>query len=314
MEENKKKDNPLSVRVDSDLKEKFDALTEGKGLTKKTMMEHLILSYIKQEEDNEREDVLHFKSEVNLISTSLNDILSIIEKMVSKSQNTVISQKENYEQQIKNLNNQLNTYKEKIEELENKYDLFEAAQEGYEAKKVEMDEEIHNLQQKLNEERKYCDEANHKHRVLLEQLNDLRGIERQNESLNNDRKELNQEKKKLENSIKGKEDEINSLVRRLQLVSEEKDNTIKILEQRLEAFNHSLIEKNKFLEQEKDEIESNIRKELELEAKETQLQFQTQYNELQIKNMENMKLILEKDTIIQELRKELALKDNNTII
>lgn len=286
-------ENPLSVRVAPQYKDKFEKLTQELGISKKMLLETLITSFIKKDQQNQREAQLGFANEVNLIAANLEEILTLFSKIAAKSQDTVGSLKSSYEQQIANLENQLKTREAKIQSLEEQNQSFKAtaqaaqlSQEKLEKKQVELEEAITVKEAELKS-------LNYKNLELLEQLNMQRKIERENLTLRNESEKSTAELKQLKEALEAAYTEAGHLRKKLNQLED-------ALGEAKKNENETLIQ-----------MEKRLRHEADLDKKTALLQFQTDYNNLQGENLRNLGEINRQASEIFELKSRLAEAKNN---
>lgn len=300
---NSKDKGPLQARVDDLYRDLFDEeLEKHPEMKKKRLMEEMIYSYVRNREKSEQEKLLSFSGEINLIATELDNILRIFKNIASKSQDTVGSQKNYYEQAIKNVNDQLEAAKLSINNLSEKNKLLEddnnrlklqidgllETEAAFKSSSDKKDNQIKDLKIKSND--------------LLEEIRALKNVEKENVQLSNELSKSSETIKKLESMSYDKDSELH----KLNLKATELTETITSLK-RTHAEELKDI-KSKHQDDIKD-IETKICKELELDKKSELLDQQQRYNELQMKyndlQVEHMKTLNE----ISNNKKSSSLKD-----
>ncbi|MEN8907061.1 MAG: hypothetical protein ABF289_13965 [Clostridiales bacterium] len=281
---NKKDNNPLSVRVDPYYKEVFENLIKKKKVPKKVLLETMISSYVDVGNESERESNISFSNEINLIAGNLNEIMSIFKTMTTKSQDTVGSQKSFYEQKIKNLETKLKMFENSNIEISEKFKLLELAYNNINSDKEKLEKKTKNLDEiEVISERKISVYIR-KNAELLEQINSLRKIEKENALLNGKLEKIINENKILKTSLEDKIFESDRL-KKIKISMEESMNEIKNRK-----------------EEEFKELELLIRKEADIDKKMEILHLQIKYNKLQAENIKNLEIINKKSKEISRLK------------
>jgi chromosome segregation ATPase len=290
-----KSGNPLSVRIDPYFKEKFEALTKELGLSKKMLFENLILSYLRKDEQNQREANLNLTNEINLIATNLEELLTIFSKMAAKSQDTIGSLKSDHAQQLTNLETKNHTLTNKVTELTEKSQLLETANQGYNSSKKQLEQTIAELEQKILSNNEAVQKENYKNLELLEQLNQLRHVERENLFLKTEATKSTQEIKTFQDRLDETQAEVLQLRKKIANLKEEQADwktkqTAALQEQ-----------------------ETRIRREARLDQKTALLQLQTEYNKLQTENLHCLGKLNQKAAELAELKLQLRESGSNAI-
>lgn len=288
VEENKKDNNPLSVRVDPSYKEKFEELIKQKGVPKKTLLEAMISSYIETSRGDERESNISFVNEINLIAGNFNEIMNVFKTMATKSQDTIGSQKSFYEQKTKNQEITIQKLEDNSTSLERAVKELELGNNNNKSEREKLEKAI----QKLNE----VDSSNEKDVAvyirknvnLLEKLSVLQNQEKDNVILKAEIEKANNEAKVLKSSIE-------------ELTYENKKLLKRIYD--LDEFITEM--KNKKTEEFK-EFETVIQKQAEVDKKLEVLKLQLQYNELQVENLKNLGTINKQSEEITVLKIKLG--------
>jgi chromosome segregation ATPase len=306
--------SPIPIRANEEYKGHFRDISKSFN-TQKECFEFIIDSYLYKEKQKEREDSLSFKSEIGLISSNLDNILRIFKSIATKSQDTVGSIENNYAQQIENLNRDNNTavlekdgiiksLEQKVEELTNANELLQAANKGYTLEKNQLLDDIENLKIELT---KYKD----KNTDLINDLHELRNIERQNLALTS-------EKAQLLNELKVKDKEIQDINR----ILHSKDNEIQHLTSQKNNLNAELKDISSKLKDEIAEVTEKSNNQInDLKVKDKEIEdinriLHSKEDEIQHLTSQNNKLNAELKDISSKLKDEIAEvteKSNNQI-
>lgn len=262
--------NPLSVRVDNQYKEIFNILIKEKGFTKKQLLENMITSYAQNDTQKHREENINFANEINLISSSLNDILNVFTTITVKSQDTIGSIKSFYEQKFENMKVEIETLKNNLSVLQEKNNILELANNGLSLEKEKLMSTIEEFQKKDAANKSEINTLNKRNLELLEQINVLRSTETENHVLKSETDKLSEEIDRLNKILKDKDFENDLLNKKVTLLHKDINEL-----------------KNKKTEELK-EFESKIKLDAELNKKAELIKLQSDYNELQIKNIENL--------------------------
>jgi len=283
-----KKEHPLSVRIDQYFKEQFEALAKISGVSKKMLLEKMILNYLEREDQVNREEQISFSHEINLIATNLEEIMNVFKKIATKSQDTVGSLRECYAQQAENSKLQIKILQEQIQGYEEKNTLMEAAQKGFILEKEKYEKNLKDLAQTVaNHERDYQN-LQQKNTALLEELNILRQLEKENLILHN---ELTKSTKEIQ---EGEE--------RLAKLNYQNDK----LQQKFSELEEKMLEAKAKKAVEIETITSRIRQETDLNQKAALIQAHTEYNQLQMENLQHLRNINELMNEIRELKIKIA--------
>lgn len=289
----KKENNPISVRIDATYKEMFEELVKGKDISKKALLESMILNYVESDQSKKRNSNIDFSHEIALISGSINEILSTFKSMAAKAQDTLGSHKDFYDQQLQNLNIKIQTLENKNSQLEERNKLLEAANNGYNLEKEKLEKVIDETEAKIKLDERENRNLNSKITELLEQINILRRIERENAILRSENQELTNEINKLKSSLEEKFLENESLRRKLDVVNSE---ISEMMNKETEAIA---------------DIELRLKKEVEIEKKSVILQMQIQYNDLQAENIKNLGVINQKSEEINALKRNIEIMEKD---
>lgn len=262
--------NPLSVRVDNQYKEIFNILIKEKGFSKKQLLENMITSYAQNDTQKHREENINFANEINLISSSLNDILNVFTTITVKSQDTIGSIKSFYEQKFENMKVEIETLKNNLSILQEKNNILELANNGLSLEKEKLMSTIEEFQKKDAANKSEINTLNKRNLELLEQINVLRSTETENHVLKSETDKLSEEIDRLNKILKDKDFENDLLNKKVTLLHKDINEL-----------------KNKKTEELK-EFESKIKLDAELNKKAELIKLQSDYNELQIKNIENL--------------------------
>jgi len=270
IEEIKKDNNPLSVRVDPYYKEMFEELIKQKGVPKKTLLEAMISSYIETRRDDERESNISFANEINLIADNFNEIMNVFKAMATKSQDTIGSQKSFYEQKIKNQDAEIQMFGNNSASLERKVKELELENNSNKADKEKLEKVIKNLNEADTSNDKDITAYIRKNADLLEKLSILQNQEKDNVILKAEIEKAKTEAKEMKSSLGD-------------ITYENKKLLKKILD-----LEESIIEIKSKKEEEFKEFEVVIRKQADVDKKLEILKLQLQYNELQAENIKNL--------------------------
>lgn len=262
--------NPLSVRVDNQYKEIFNILIKEKGFSKKQLLENMITSYAQNDTQKHREENINFANEINLISSSLNDILNVFTTITVKSQDTIGSIKSFYEQKFENMKVEIETLKNNLSVLQEKNNILELANNGLSLEKEKLMSTIEEFQQKDAANKSEINTLNKRNLELLEQINVLRSTETENHVLKSETDKLSEE------------------IDRLNKILKDKDFENDLLNKKVTRLHEDINEINNKRAEELKEFESKIRLDAELNKKAELIKLQSDYNELQIKNIENL--------------------------
>ncbi len=282
--------NPLSVRVDAEYKEIFNKIINEKGITKKQLMESMISNFIQDDSQQSREEQISFVNEINLISTNIDEIFRIFKVIANKSQDTLASVKDQYEQKLVNMNSQIDALRSNISELTERNNLFELTNNSYNLEREKLLNTIDQIQSKNSINDSEINKLNSKNQELLEQINSLRTLESQNHN-------LIQENEK-----------INRYVAKLNIILKDKNIEIDILSKKEQYLSKLLDEFSERKQEEFKEIERTTKHEAELDNKMKLLEMQSQYNELQAENNRNLGIINQKTEEIILLKEKLNFK------
>jgi ABC-type phosphate transport system auxiliary subunit len=286
-----KNSNPLSVRVDPDYRERFESLTKELGISKKSLFENLIQTYLQKDEQNRRETDLNLSNEINLISANLDDLLKIFTKMAVKSQDTIGSLKSDSNQQISNLETQLNTLKQQTAVLNENNQLLEAANHGYNCHNGELEQTITDLKAKISNLKNEINQENLKNLELLEQLNQSRHVESENLLLKNEAAKVALEVKTLQSHLDEAHAEVIQLRKKVTNLEKGQHDW---KERQIDAWR---------------EREAQLRREAQLDRKTALLELQAEYNNLQAENLRCLGEINQKAAELTELKLQLREKN-----
>lgn len=262
--------NPLSVRVDNQYKEIFNILIKEKGFSKKQLLENMITSYAQNDTQKHREENINFTNEINLISSSLDDVLNVFNTITVKSQDTIGSIKSFYEQKFENMKVEIETLKNNLSVLQEKNNILELANNGLSLEKEKLMSTIEEFQQKDAASKSEINTLNKRNLDLLEQINVLRSTETENHVLRSETDKLSKE------------------IDRLNKILKDKDFENDLLNKKVTRLHEDINEINNKRTEELKEFESKIRLDAELDKKAELIKLQSDYNELQIKNIENL--------------------------
>lgn len=286
-EENKKDNNPLSVRVDPYYKEVFEDLIKQKNIPKKTLLEAMISSYVDIGLEDERESNISFANEINLIAGNFNEIMSIFKTMTTKSQDTIGSQKSFFEQRIRNLETTIQMLENNNTALEEKNKLLELLNNSNKSDKEKLEKTIRDLNELDTSSEKEISVYIRKNAELLEQINILQKEEKVKVLLKAEIEKAKNEIKVLKSSLEDKSYENGKLSKK---ISDMEESIIEVKNKKADEFK---------------ELEFFIRKEADVDKKMEILKMQLQYNELQAESLKNLGIINKKSEEIAELKLKL---------
>lgn len=258
MEDKKKQKAPLGIRPDDYTEIKFREMVENENISQTKLFERIFWNYISESRKDKKEEAISFESEIGLIDKCLNDLLLHFKGIVDKSQNTVISLKDNIEQTEKNYINDIDTLNKRIEELENRNkeleqsnNVFNEVKEGLELKIKELTEGIDNRNNGISE--------------LLETIRDkdksIKNLDIQLQNINKEYNRLDKENKRITEDISTMEVKIKGLEISNISLKETLDNLDKIKKIEVDSIEVRYGNKIKELENRLGDYESNKIKE-----------------------------------------------------
>ena len=288
-EENKKDNNPLSVRVDAYYKDLFEDVIKQKGLPKKAILEAMILKFVENENESEKELNISFTNEINHISGNLNEILNVIKNITSKSQDTIGSQKSFFEQKINNLEIKNLTLENTYLELKDINEHQETLQKEFLFEKDMYNKSINELNVKFSIKEKETIALQMKNAELAEQNQVYQKLEKENILYKIENEKIKHEVSVLKVSLDSK------------IVDNDK------LMKKIAALEELLAEaKSKKIDEFK-ELEFIIKKEAEVDKKMEIVKLQAQYNDLQTENLKNLRIINDNAVEISQLKKNFKI-------
>lgn len=283
---------PFGARIDTYYEDMFNSILEKykdaegnipRG-AKKDLLETIISNYVRGERNKEKEEVLALESEVNLIAENLNNILGIFKNIRSKAQDTLIIERESGKQKIENLSKELDTIKAKVISLEQENNSLKTSNNAFNSVKENLEKELEKLKQDLEKEK--ID------RIELEkELKGLKNTEKLNVSLEKELENIKQELHSVKNTSIDKDSKINKLETKFQDLSQE------------------LKEINSKKDKELKEIANRIRRESEIDIKQTKLDADMKVNTMQLQLIEAIKGLNDKENLIKETNKTLEDKE-----
>lgn len=260
MEEKRKQKAGLNaIRPDDFTENEFKEMAKSKGLSQTQLFEKIFYSFLRDERKEKQENMLPLESEINLISGNLSSILEHFKSIASKSQDTIITLKNNSEQIEINLNTELDTLKKKIEELEYRNtelektnSIFTEIKEDLEKKISELqgsndlkNAEVDDMKKSLKKKDEIINELN---TDLIKSNKELKEIKEDNDNKNIKIKNLEVSKSSLEDTLKTLEDlkkaeissvelkyknKISELEDFIKVADTDKENSLKNLEKSL---------------------------------------------------------------------------------
>jgi chromosome segregation ATPase len=138
-----------AIRPEVYIERSFKDLAKDKGKSQTELFEAMFWNYINKEQEKEMEMALSFKSEINLISSDLDNILKHFIAITEKAQNTIIVERNNASQKIENLQTELETAELKNKELIGRNKELETSNEAFTSIKGELFQEIDKLKRGL---------------------------------------------------------------------------------------------------------------------------------------------------------------------
>ncbi|WP_097025448.1 hypothetical protein [Clostridium peptidivorans] len=197
-----------AIRPADYVENEFKKMAADKKISQTEMFEYMFWNFISGEEKGKKEEAISYESELSLISTDLNNVLSHIKSITEKAQNTVMAFKTNSEQTEKNLKLELDTLSKKIEEikkrnleLEHTNQIFNDVKSGLDSKIAELNELLEKKSVEIKE-----------HEILVkEQYRKNKESEMQNSVLQKENTDIKLENKKILEQITADETKIKSL-------------------------------------------------------------------------------------------------------
>lgn len=260
MEEKRKQKAGLNaIRPDDFTENEFKKMAKSRGLSQTQLFEKIFYSFLRDESREKQESTLPLESEINLISGNLSSILEHFKSIASKSQDTVITLKNNSKQIEKNLNTEINTLKKKIEELESRNielektnSIFTEIKDDLEKKILELQEsndlknaEVYDMKKALKKKDEIINELNtdliKSNKELKEIKEDIynknikiKNLEVSNSSLEDTLNTLEDLKKAEMSSVESKyKNKISELEDFIKTADTDKENSLKNLEKSL---------------------------------------------------------------------------------
>lgn len=139
-----------AVRPDDYVENKFKDMAKENGISQTDMFNRIFLSYIRTQNNENKQSALNIESEINLISKDLNNIFSNFKSIADKAQNTIISIKTNAKQTEKNLTLNIDTLNKKNEELEKRNAEIEQSNSAFNEIKNTLGTKIKELEENSN--------------------------------------------------------------------------------------------------------------------------------------------------------------------
>lgn len=138
-----------AIRPDDYVEKTFKDLAKNSGKSQTELFEAMFWNYIKKEQDKEMEEVISFKSEINLISSDLENILKHFKNITEKAQSTIITERNNATQKLENLYKELETADLKNKELMERNKELEISNEAFTSIKENLTSELNKLEELL---------------------------------------------------------------------------------------------------------------------------------------------------------------------
>lgn len=313
MEENKEKqqDTAFGARINKFYENLFnDDLNKYKDEdgnlprgAKKRLLEKVIYEYYRNKKNQEKEDVLSLESEISLVASNLDNILGIFKTIKGKAQDTLIAERTNSQQTIKNYETDLETEKSKNNALESRNKELELSNETFEEVKANLLEQI----EKLKEDNKNIKED------LQSQKLENANLLKTNNSLEKADHESKEFITELKNKVQSAKDEIQSL-KSLVKTNEE---TILSLQSRTKNLQEANDDLRKSKENDIEEIKKVLKEKMEvqkekeiLDIMKEQHETQKEVNTVQLKNIELIGVLNSKEMEIANLNIEIEKYKN----
>jgi chromosome segregation ATPase len=138
-----------AIRPDDYVEKTFKDLAKNKGKSQTELFEAMFWNYINEEQEKEMEDAISFKSEINLISSDLENILKHFKRITDKAQSTIMAERNNALQKLENLQKELDTADLKNRELLERNRELETSNEAFTSIKEGLSEKISDLKEAL---------------------------------------------------------------------------------------------------------------------------------------------------------------------
>lgn len=312
---NKQKAGLGAVRPDDYTKTKFKEMASNVNVSQTEMFERLLWSYVTKEREEEKRQAIDYKSEINLISMDLNNILNHFKSITEKAQETNLGITANAEQTEQNLTTKIDTLNKRIEELETRNrelektnDVFEDIKVSLENRNREMEDSMKSKEIELQDIIKNRDIELTDFKSLLKENNvDLKESKKQVESLEKDNDKQHKEITRLSNELNNKEARLHSLESLNSNLQSTVNSMDKLKKSEIESIEakHSFIvseieRKLKEIDEHKkielENLENTIRTELNADKKlaiaDSKLElvdFKNRYNELLSQQIKNTK-------------------------
>lgn len=286
-----KKETPLSVRVDPYYKDIFLELSEKPGYSRKRLLESMISSYVRQEREETRQNNLNLEHEISLISGSLEDILKVFKTISAKAQDTIGSSRSFYEQQIENLKKNIEALELKVQGIEAERKRLLLSNKEFELNIKSAGEENNKLSSRITYLQEELSKVKDAHAAVLNEVYNLRRIDADNVRLVSENKDLLVQLENNKDIIKSKEKDAEKLNYDYEMLELKKNKEMELLKSEIDGLKNQIVNMRKNKEDELKDIESFIRKELELKKEAEILQLKQEYNNLQMQYIKDIGLL-----------------------
>jgi len=264
-----------AVRPDNYTEGRFKEMASEMGLSQTEMFEKLFWYYISKEREEEQQQAIEYKSEINLISKELSNILNHFKGITEKAQETVLNITTNAEQTEKNLTTKIDTLSKRIEELKNRNMELEKTNNVFEDVKARLENEIVELKDTLKNKEI---ELTSLEDSVEEKNGDLKELRKQIESLEKDNDKQHKEVIRLSTELNNKATRIqsldslnNNLQNTLNSMDKLKKSEIESIETKYQSIISDMESKLKTFDEHKknelENLENRIRTELNAEMK-----------------------------------------------
>lgn len=139
-----------AVRPDDYVENKFKDMAKENGVSQTDMFNRIFLSYIKNQNNENKQSALNVEAEIDLISKDLNNVLIHFKSIADKAQDTIICIQTNTEQTEKNLKLDIDTLTKKNEELTRRKTELEQSNNVFNEIKDTLEVKIKELNETVN--------------------------------------------------------------------------------------------------------------------------------------------------------------------
>jgi chromosome segregation ATPase len=286
--EDNKKETPLSVRVDSYYKDLFLEYSEQPGFSRKRLMENMISTYISRGKEENRQSNLNLEHEISLIAGSLEDILKTFKTISAKAQDTIGSNKNLHHQQMENLRKNQETLELKLEGFEKEGKELKLHNKELQLNIKNLEEENVKLKDRTVLLQREAKEAKEAHAAILNEVYTLRRIDGENIKLLAQNKELSAKIEELNKIIDRKHKDAEELSYDYEMLELKKSKEIEKLQSEVEGLSNQIKATQNDRHEELKELETMIRREIQLQKEAEILELKLKYNDLQMKYIEDI--------------------------